>query len=261
MRHLGRSLATLLLAAMGLLAPASARAYLDGRTFTDPAVTGGGGGRLFTGAPGDGYDCAVCHRGGAPLALVVEGLPEGGWQPGQRYDLSIAFPEGPRNVGAAIEIADEQGRPVGSLATLPEDDLTDLDRCRTGTAAVAPMDVEDRTVARSEPCGARRARVRWTAPSAPVPSVRMFASVVAADDSGDPSGDSTGRVVQPLRALGEPPFEGGTLSARCSVSAGSRPPRLTLGTLPLHTVLGLVVLGLWGRARRTRARRRGAHRG
>jgi len=216
-----RILAALLGVGALSLAPASAHAYLDARTFTDDAIAGGGGGRHFTGAPGDGYDCAVCHRGGAPLSLAVEGVPPDGWQPGQRYDLSIAFPEGPRNVSAMLEVADEQGDAVGTLAALPEDDLTDLDRCRGGTSAVAPMDVPDRTIVRVEPCGARRARVRWTAPSSPVTSVRLFASVVAADDSGDPSGDSTGRVVQPLRAVSEPPFQGGTLSTRCSASPRS----------------------------------------
>jgi hypothetical protein len=92
------------------LAPPRAQAYLDGRTFEDDAVNGGGGGRLFTGAPGDGYDCSVCHRGGAPLALTVEGIPSEGWEPGRTYVLAIPFPEGARNVGAVIEVADERGR-------------------------------------------------------------------------------------------------------------------------------------------------------
>jgi len=242
-----RLAALLAVGGTSLFAPARAHAYLDGRTFTDDAITGGGGGRYFTGAPGDGYDCAVCHRGGAPLSLAVEGVPADGWQPGQRYDLSIAFPEGPRNVSAMLEIADEEGSAVGMLAALPEDDLADLDRCRVGTSAVVPVDVAGRTVVRVEPCGARRARVRWTAPSAPVTSVRLFASIVAADDSGEPGGDSTGRVVQPLRAMSEPPFEGGTLSARCSTSASS--PRAASWWLG-----GMAVAALATRARSRRRR-------
>jgi hypothetical protein len=229
------------------LAPPRAQAYLDGRTFEDDAVNGGGGGRLFTGAPGDGYDCSVCHRGGAPLALTVEGIPSEGWEPGRTYVLAIPFPEGARNVGAVIEVADERGRGAGTLEGLAAGELTAEDLCRGDAPAAHGVEAEARTVARADVCGAQRLAVRWTAPSTPVTSLRVFASVVAADDSGDPSGDATGRSASALRARGEPALEGGRLTAGCAVHGGSSASRWTLVTM--------LALTLAARRRRTRASR------
>lgn len=202
--------------------PTRAHAYLDGAGFESPAIEGGGGGRLFTGAPRDGYDCSVCHRGGTPLTLAIEGIPPDGWEPGRTYDLTIAFPEGVRSVGAIVEIANERGEGAGTLEGLPLDETTPADLCRTDVPAAHAVDAEGRTVGRVDVCGATRAAMRWTAPSAPVTSLRVFATVVAANDSGDPTGDSTGRITSSLRARNEPELEGGRLSAGCSVDRARR---------------------------------------
>ncbi|MBN8612856.1 MAG: hypothetical protein J0L92_19835 [Deltaproteobacteria bacterium] len=208
--------AILVLLALLTLAPAPAHAYLDGAGFDSPAIEGGGGGRLFSGAPRDGYDCSVCHRGGAPLSLTLDGIPPDGWEAGRTYDLTIAFPEGVRSVGAIVEIANERGEGAGVLDGLPLDETTAADLCRGGTLPAAhTVDVEGRTVARVDVCGASRAALRWTAPSTPVTSLRVFATVVAANDSGDPTGDSTGHITTSLRARNEPELEGGRLSAGC----------------------------------------------
>ena len=214
----GATLAAILVAALSLAAPPAAHAYLDGRTFEDEAVNGGGGGRLFSGAPADGYDCAVCHQGGGPLEARVEGLPTDGWEPGRTYLLAVPFPEGARNVGAVIEVANERGEGAGTLDALPVAELTAADLCRGDAPAAHGVEVGGRTVARADVCGAQRLAVRWTAPATPVTSLRVFASVVAADDSGDPTGDSTGRIAVSLRARGEPELEGGRLSAGCSAT-------------------------------------------
>ncbi len=244
-----RLLMTMLALSIGAtLAPSRALAYLDGAAFEDTAVNGGGGGRLFTGAPSDGYDCSVCHRGGEPVPLTVEGIPTDGWEPGRSYDLTITFPEGVRSVGAILEVANERGEAAGTIDGLPIDETTAADHCRGGTLPAAhAVDVEGRTVARVDVCGATRAAVRWTAPSAPVTSLRVFASLVAANDSGDPSGDGTGHAATSLRARNEPELEGGRLSAGCRASPGT-------DVTPRTLVVGLAVVAL-GLARR---RRRGA---
>jgi hypothetical protein len=162
-------------------------AYLDGRSFEDEAIRGGGGGRFFTGAPRDGYVCSVCHDGGEPLPLRVEGIPAEGWEPGRTYVLTIPFTDGARNVGAAIEVADERGTGVGTFDGLASADTRPEDLCRgpapgePGPPAARGLSLEGRTVARADVCGARRLAVRWTAPPAPVTSVRVFASLVAAE--------------------------------------------------------------------------------
>jgi hypothetical protein len=207
----------LLLLTLALL-PARARAYLEPARFTDPVLEGGAGGRFFTGAPGDGYGCAVCHDGGA-AEVGVEGLPEGGFEPGAEYDLALIFPADARSAGAVIEIADEMGEAVGALALVPEGELEDADRCRDDAPAVALVPADDRLLARAEVCGARRARVRWTAPDGPVSGVRLFASAVLGDDSGDPTGDPTVTLVRPLRARSAPLLEAGRLGTRCSAAA------------------------------------------
>lgn len=229
--------------------PRGVRAYIDARGFTQPAIEGGGGGRLFTGAPADGYSCAVCHRGGAPIAASIAGIPPDGWLPSQRYDFTIEFPSEPRNVSAVIEVADERGRGLGTLEPLPESALTAADRCRNGVGAVGPVAVEGRTVARAEPCGARRARVRWTAPAAPTGSARIFAVVVAGDGSGDPTGDFAVRLVEPLRAFGEPPLENGALRAGCAATPERCSPASWLA------LVGATLALLRTRARATRPRR------
>lgn len=220
-----------------LALPASARAYIEPARFTDPVLEGGAGGRFFTGAPGDGYGCAVCHDGGA-AAVGVEGLPAGGFEPGAEYDLALVFPADARSAGAVIEIADEAGEAVGTLALVPESELADDERCRDDTPAVALVPAEDRLVARAAICGARRARVRWTAPDEPAAGVRLFASAVLGDDSGDPTGDPTITLVRPLRARSAPPLEAGRLGTRCSaVTARADAPVLLVAGLLLAIAL------------------------
>jgi hypothetical protein len=250
-----RAWATALALAAGLATlavPRSVHAYLDGRSFEDEAIRGGGGGRFFTGAPRDGYVCSVCHDGGEPLPLRVEGIPAEGWEPGRTYVLTIPFTDGARNVGAAIEVADERGTGVGTFDGLASADTRPEDLCRgpapgePGPPAARGLSLEGRTVARADVCGARRLAVRWTAPPAPVTSVRVFASLVAADDSGDPSGDASGHVALALRARGEPNLENGRLGGGCAVGAGRG------GWLPLLALGGVLLR----RSRRARSGRR-----
>jgi hypothetical protein len=218
--RIGIALGTVVLS---LASAQRARAYLDGSRFLAPAIEGGAGGRFFTGAPADGYTCSVCHREGQPFALALEGLPAEGWEAGQTYDLRIAFPAEARNVGAMIEIADAEGRGQGTLATVPDAELETADRCRTGEGATTVvLGVIGRQLARTDVCGAARARIRWTAPPMPIAGLRLHATAVLGDGSGDPRGDGSAVLVQPLRARGAPAPEGATLAPRCAVPAGER---------------------------------------
>jgi hypothetical protein len=162
----------------------------------------------------------------------------------------MPFPEGARNVGAVLEIANEEGRGAGTLDGLASAELTPEDLCRGDAPAAHGVEVEGRAVARADVCGARRLAVRWTAPSTPVTSLRVFASLVASNDSGEPSGDSTGRIALALRARGEPDLEGGRLTAGCAARRASRDAPVTLVTLALA----------WLAVRRARARPTTAHR-
>jgi hypothetical protein len=234
---------------VALVAIASpAHAYLDPARFDAPAIDGGAGGRSFTGAPRDGYGCSVCHRGGTPPAVEITGIPDEGWDPGRTYELVVAMPEGVRSAGAAIEIADQEGDAVGTLALVPVAEQQAADQCARdplrGLAATAIVPVPDRLIARTTVCGAERARVRWTAPAEPVTGVRVFAAMVASDDSGDPSGDGASVTARPLRARGAPDVEGAVLSARCSAAAGGP----FAGSVPLVAASAWVLL----RRRRTR---------
>lgn len=244
-----RWLATAVLATLAGVAPSRARAYLDGAAFAESATSGGGGGRTFSGAPLDGYTCAVCHQGGGSFEPTVRGVPADGYRPGETYELVIELPSTARNAGAILEVADEEGRGVGTLSPVPVAELEPADECRTGEPAIERVTLSGRQLARLEVCGARRARVRWTAPSSPVASVRLFASLVISNDSGDPSGDTTAHLVQPLRALGGAELEGGRLSAGC---AAAGPP--ARGSPLLAVLAAVVAIARAPRARRRRAR-------
>lgn len=223
--------------ALALAEPGVAHAYLDGTRFAAPALEGGAGGRYFTGAPEDGYSCAVCHRGGGSAPLALEGVPAL-WDPGTTYELTLALPDSVRTAGANLEIADDAGRGQGTLEVIPDAELGDAERCRDGRPATTPVLIEGRLIARVEPCGARRARVRWTAPPMPRTDVRFFASAVTGNDSADPSGDGTSAFVVPFRARGAPDPSGAMLSQRCSIDhATRRRPGTPLALLALAALL------------------------
>lgn len=210
---------TLALASLALSSRASA--YTDAARFAAPALEGGAGGRFFTGAPADGYACSVCHRGGGTPAIAIDGIPADGWEPNVTYELVLALPAGVRSAGAAMEIADDEGVPQGALALVPEAELDATDRCREGVVATTLSLESTRLIASTNVCGATRARVRWTAPSTPRRGVRVFAAVVAGNDSGDPTGDGASTIALPLRARGAPEASGAVLTQRCSARPGA----------------------------------------
>jgi hypothetical protein len=218
---MGASATALLVLAVA--APPAARAYRDLATFGAPVLAGGAAGRAFTGAPGDGYACGVCHRGGRAPHLDVAGLPAAGWEPGATYEIAVTFPADARTVGAALELATPDGRAAGAFVLPAEAALEAADRCRDGSTATARESAGGRIVARTQGCGARRVRVRWTAPDVTSPGVRLFVAAVAADDSGTPEGDGATALALPLPQRGVPPVEGPSVTQRgCAASGAGR---------------------------------------
>lgn len=175
--------------------------------FSEPAVAGGGGGRLFTGSARDGFGCDVCHQGAMAPALEVEGLPET-WSAGATYTLTLNWPADSGVASFVGEFVDEQGWGLGSLAAPPPDLVEDPERCASGTLAVRLQDVLEgaRTVFAIPACGATRARVQWTAPldDDDGGSAWLHLGFVHGDDSDTPDGDGVTMIAREIPSAGSP---------------------------------------------------------
>lgn len=185
------------------VAPSAAFAFSSSARFAAPVsgletgAWGGGGGRWFTGSPGDGYACSVCH-GEREGAFTVDGIPDE-FEPGAAYVFEIAWPEGD-NGAVALEVVDATGRPVGAITI--EDDAAEA-RCPADTPATQAWPVGEREVVLTEACGARYQRVRWTAPTTEIEAF-VYAAGVLGNRSGDPTGDTTLTARFALRRVGAP---------------------------------------------------------
>ena len=204
--------------------PARSQAYLRGARYSDRAVEGGGGGRFFTGSPGDGYTCAVCHDGnpeGGPPPIV--GVPDGVYTPGQQYALELQLDPGADKVAAVFEITDIEGNGAGLLQVVGADALTPCIGADEPPVRVASAPRE-RSVAVADACDVPAINLTWTAPAGDAPSVWLNAVVVTGNGSADVAGDT----VYPLRRLLRPAVDGlpetvtgGTCSAKGSTRGGS----------------------------------------
>ncbi|MEZ4404005.1 MAG: MYXO-CTERM sorting domain-containing protein [Kofleriaceae bacterium] len=199
-------------ALVGAIAPA--RAFSEQARFAEPAVDGGGGGRYFTGAPGDGLACSVCHRGGVAPTATVDGLPVGGFTPGQRYNVTVTWPNDGRPYALALELSDAAGAQPG--VTLPAlADQPAAMRCAapaSGTSAAWTADVGPRRVVGVTNCGAHQLTFAFTAPA----SDKLFfgLGLVATDGSETAEGDGVVEVRQRLAQDG-PVGAGG-----CAIGGG-----------------------------------------
>lgn len=205
-------------------------AYSSPASYAQPAVPeGGGGGRWFTGSPRDGYDCAVCHGGGEPQPLHVEGLPRGAWSPGLTYELTLTWPDPTADVSVLLEFTDREGNQSGELALAPEALLAADERCGSGLRASALHELDEgRTIVALPSCGASRLRLQWTAPEQASDAVWLFVAGVHADGSDSPRGD--GVMVERIELVG-PALE----SSGCSVGE----------TSPRGGLLVLAWIGAW----------------
>ena len=175
------------------LVPASALAYSNPADFDRQVQIGGGGGRHFTGAPGDGYRCSVCHVDAGEASLEIEGLPDE-FVPGNTYEIFVSW-EGPRT-GIAFELALREGGAAGTV------ELIEPGICVDMTEGARVQTIGDRAVVVVDACGAQTLGLRWTAPDAR--EAWLYYGLVEGDVSGDPRGDRTFSDVVPLRADGAP---------------------------------------------------------
>ena len=198
-----------------LSAPAIAWGYSSPSLYAaDPVRAGGGGGRVFTGAPGDGLDCGVCHRNGPAPTRVLRGGPDGPYTPGATYQFELQWPA-KAHLGLAAEAADPEGRPLGRLRLPAGADLLPAERCAGGGAGGKYVELGERTPIASSDCGATLLRFQWTAPAVAAEG-ELYVTMVLGDGDGTPEGDGalaftvplTTRTADPGCAIGQ----GGTLA-------------------------------------------------
>lgn len=157
--------ARIALLGLALCAPSTALGYSDTAAFArDPSAdtTGGGGGIYFTGSPRQhGLDCAACHEGGPPgtaltLAALAGGdrarLFEDGYEPGQTYELEVAFYGEGLTPSGGCEGHEDEPCDVNLFA------LEILDGEGVATGAFCPSVPAAGPAHRCDRCGERRAR-------------------------------------------------------------------------------------------------------
>lgn len=222
-----------MIALVVLGAPAGAHAYSDGRLFEQGVDIGGGGGRRFTGSPRDGLSCEVCHAGGGQAAVDVTGFPTDGYRPGTEYAIEVAWPEG-ELAAFAMDVVDAAGATAGELALPAPEEIDAPQRCSIGTTepAVALYPTADgRMVAAADACGASRATVRWTAPTATTGPVFLHLSGVTADRSGTSAGDDARSIVQSAPMIGSPPPEVSVIESGCAAGGRGEDGALLIASL------------------------------
>jgi hypothetical protein len=254
-------------------APNAARAFTDPLFFSKPARDGGGEGRWFTGAPTDGYGCAVCHSGKPPENIVVEGLPKDGYLPGKEYQVRIAWPEfanrtrdlyataSPMEIPRASLVAEliaESGEDSGVVLQRPLMQATPGELCK-GTQKrlgailyrqrpVPPEDAKSVSVCEAtnttrclmavRGCGSEEVRFTWIAPQTWQGTIWFSTSFVATERiSQTPLEDATSEVTIQLVPAGTEGYEA-ELHQACTLTrlSGRRGSLAPLGLLVLLLV-------------------------
>jgi hypothetical protein len=120
----------------------------------------------------------------------------------------------------AAEVTDERGATAGTIQLPEGSTLDEREQCLPFGAGIPATFMSDagpsRTVMNVADCGARRLRFLWTAPPEPRGQLWFSGAIVAADGSGDVSGDGVTDFARPITAYGGLPFsfdpESGQLS-------------------------------------------------
>ena len=263
-----------------------AHAFSDPQYFSKTALEGGTAGRWFTGAPTDGYDCAVCHTGGAAEKLVVEGLPKNGYLPDEFYQIRISWPQTaartdalydlppPARLPSATLVAEfvsettldsgsiEQ-RPLGQLA---KEELCHSAQPRFGYALYRQAHNGEATAVRTcttenltrcliavRGCGPKEVRINWRAPKKSQGAIWFSASFVSTDAvTLTPDGDAVSTTTIPIAPAGTQ-YQS-TLEQSCSLVAWPSATRSARAAHmgPFAVLAGLVV---WRSRKRQLVRR------
>lgn len=199
-------------------------AFSDPLAYTDPAETGGGGGRWFTGSSADGYACDVCHSGGQTADLSVSGLPLDGYVAGESYEVTLTWPPQVASLALIGELTDEQRRGAGALALPREEAFGPDELCAPEEGAgpaseLHPADL-DRTLLSVVDCGAKRVRFQWTAPPSATGTLWFNVGFVSGDEDATPLGDGVTVVRRPLQPAGSA-AGARTIAQGCTIQPGT----------------------------------------
>ena len=253
-----------------------AHAYSNFNDYVRAIEMGGGGGRLFSGTPGDSYGCDVCHRGAEGAELRVIGLPTEGYVPGQAYEIAFQWPLAATDVALMAEVTDLAGGPAGAISLLPipawqpgefcEDGVNPAaDVCRAGdvdaSCCIYHMGMSpdacafpgERSVLWVQDCRSDFARMVWTAPSVPM-DVWFSTEMVTSDLQFDAVGDGATSLRMRLQPIGASSDVTSAVGDCRVASRGSRDTSFAGGLTSLALLACCAVV--W--RRRARARRESA---
>jgi hypothetical protein len=259
-----RATVTTLVCALGLGARASsAHAYSSFSDYIRSIQEGGGGGRVFSGTPADGYGCDVCHTGAEGAKLEVLGLPEDGYVPGRAYEITLLWPEAVPHVAIMAELSDTRGQPSGTTALLPyaawqlgercENDFPAADLCRVGSDSDGCCrDLEPDRDGCSLPgarnvlwvldCDSSFARMVWTAPPTAADDVWFSAEMVTSNLQNDAAGDGVTTVQMRI-----PPNGGSTEIDSAVGDCHAATAHGGSSSVPLVSVCAAVFGAMWRR--------------
>ena len=206
--------------------PDAARAFSDPFAYTDLPELGGGGGRWFTGSSADGYECAVCHRGGPAADLAISGLPADGFTPGAPYEITVTWPVETAHLALIAELTDEHRHGAGTLALPRPDALKPAELCSGDQIGFPASDLHQAEAGRQlvsvVDCGARMLRFKWTAPTLVTGPVWFDLGFVSSDADATAAGDGVTMVHEPLVAARQSLTTRVIAHKGCSVSLGAR---------------------------------------
>ena len=225
----------------------AARAFSDPNAYDEATDLGGGGGRWFTGSAADGYGCDVCHQGGTPAELSIEGLPTDGFEPGASYEIKLRWPAALEDLALVAEFTDETRQSAGAFALPRPEAYTEEELCGIDEGGAPATDIypaqDGRTLISVVDCGAHLARFKWTAPSAATGTVWFNAGFVASDADATPVGDGVTMARRALSPVGAATTRTIATSGCQVVDVGSQRSGLVLG----FAVALLWTLGRWRR--------------
>ena len=215
--------------------PNQADAYLTRASFAQDVEEGGGGGRYFTGSPLDQQGCGSCHTGGSDETGLFFALPlPEAYEAGQAYNIAVQWAQGPGVSAGSLEVVNANGRGIGTIEIVEEQASQCNTTGREGELATSLQtdDLNNRTIAGTDACGAFLLNVVWTAPLDPSGQAFVYASAVLAgteEGQGQPAGDTD----DALRALIPPAGEGGNVSniGRGCSATDTQSPASALGLL------------------------------
>lgn len=236
-----------------------AHAFSDARMFFADVSSGGTAGRWFTGSPADGYTCSVCHAGGRTWPVNVEGLPTGGYFPGEVYNLTLSWnefrareielftanPEADPVMGLVTELISDDGSGAGTIEVAELERVSASEKCSRpeGKNAVdlwtvdGPLatptkirlkceanDLNQRCLVSVKGCGAAQLKLRWTAPAEWKGTIWFSAAFVGTEESSGRPADYDGvtEVSMPmLPRAAVRPVSPSKLDGHCAVRPGS----------------------------------------